>query len=276
MSNLFLHGSGGRPLSSGSPTLPRRLSYASVLAGNSSVSTPSVQQPLRSGFFAEAQGSTSSLAVTDQSSAPSHYHTFMRADEPQSSLSGRWQSNADPVDGVLSSRLPRHRDGFVPSTMERRIADFFVPSYLAESRHVERLEQRYKARLAAQRDGRQTRASNPGSLSTSASSMSLHKMVPSHRGMTHEIVERPAAHVEESLAPLPSKWSYSDKFIGLEIYNDGLDVKSSGTSKTQDEAAAIRANHPIPRECGIYYYEVTVLGKAREGCVISGSHHSCI
>ena len=46
-----------------------------------------------------------------------------------------------------------------------------------------------------------------------------------------------------------------------------MDVKSSGTSKTQDEAAAIRADHPIPRECGIYYYEVTVLGKAREGCV---------
>lgn len=95
--------------------------------------------------------------------------------------------------------------------------------------------------------------------------MSLHKMVPSHRGMTHEIVERTQAQGEEVISPLPSKWNYNDKFGGLEIYNDGMDVKFNGVSKTENEAAAIRADQPMPRECGMYYYEVTILGKAKEG-----------
>lgn len=96
-------------------------------------------------------------------------------------------------------------------------------------------------------------------------------MVPSHRGMTHEVIERAPAtpYIEESIAPLPSRWNEQDKFNVLEINNDGLDVRFGGPNRsTQEEAAAIRADHPMPRQCGIYYFEVTVLSKGKEGYVL--------
>jgi Ran-binding protein 9/10 len=143
---------------------------------------------------------------------------------------------------------------------------FFVPSYLKGSRHAERLEEAYKAKAAAQRDARSNHSSNAGSLSTSSSSINLHKLVPSHRGMTHDIIERaPAAVYEDVPAPLPSRWSQTDKYQGLDLTADGLEVRYSGMSKTHEEAAAVRADHPMPRECGIYYYEVTVASKGKEG-----------
>lgn len=43
----------------------------------------------------------------------------------------------------------------------------------------------------------------------------------------------------------------------------------SGPSSTgEKEAAAARANHPIPPACGIYYYEVTITDKGVKGYVL--------
>lgn len=84
--------------------------------------------------------------------------------------------------------------------------------------------------------------------------------------MTHEIVERSYVPLDDQLSPLPTRWSQADKCAGLEIQgSDGLEIKFAGVAKPQDDAAAVRADHPIPRECGIYYFEVTVLGKSKEG-----------
>jgi len=84
--------------------------------------------------------------------------------------------------------------------------------------------------------------------------------------MTHEIVERTLVPIDDQLSPLPSRWSHTDKCGGLEILgSDGLEIKFAGTPKPQDDAAAIKSDHPMPRECGIYYFEVTILGKGKEG-----------
>jgi Ran-binding protein 9/10 len=114
------------------------------------------------------------------------------------------------------------------------------------------------------------------SLSTSSSHVNLHKLVPSHRGLTHDIIERMPvgagvgpAGVEEVVMPLPSRWNEADKFAGLELLSDGLEVRFSGIGKpgAHEEAAAVRADHPMPRQSGIYYFEVTVLSKGKEGLV---------
>ncbi|TLD38310.1 ran-binding protein [Venturia nashicola] len=149
---------------------------------------------------------------------------------------------------------------------DSKMPAFFVPSYLKGFRHADRLEEAYKAKMAAQRDAKSISSSTAGSLSTSSSSINLHKLVPSHRGMTHDIIERaPAAVYEDVPAPLPSRWSQRDKYQGLELTSDGLEVRYTGMGKSQEEAAAVRADHPMPRECGIYYYEVTVASKGKEG-----------
>ena len=189
---------------------------------------------------------------------------------------------------------------------------FFVPSYLRGSRHVERLEEARRARLLAQQ--RESRASaginthqshhNGGSLSTSSSNVSLHKLATpslpassitatgshSHRGLAYEVVERvpgggggsnnvtgssnvsqQQSHLtEETLPPLPSRWSETDRFSGLDVLAGGWQVRfASNKTGTHDEAAAVRADHPMPRQCGIYYYEVTVMSKGKEGLVSS-------
>lgn len=147
-------------------------------------------------------------------------------------------------------------------------AEFFKPSYLRDSKYMERLEVEHRAKQAAQSEELLNRSSKAGSLSTSSSSVSLHKMAPSHRGMTYEIIEH-QPHVEAAgLTALPSKWAVPDKYGGLEISADGQDVKFVGPSKIGDhEAAATRSDNPMPKECGIYYFEVHIISKGKEGMI---------
>ena len=147
--------------------------------------------------------------------------------------------------------------------------DFFIPSYLRESRYMEKLEAAHQAKIEAQRAEAAPRTFNGGSLSTSSSSVSLQKMAPSHRGMTYDIIENQLHSEEEGPAPLPSKWKYKDKHGGIETQPTDTDVRFvGGGSKLLDhEAAAVRTDHPMPPECGVYYYEATIVHKGKDGLI---------
>ncbi|RAL64061.1 hypothetical protein DID88_003249 [Monilinia fructigena] len=144
---------------------------------------------------------------------------------------------------------------------------FFVPSYLKRSKYVQNLEEAHKAKIRAHRDG-SAPSSQPNSLSTSASSTNLHaKMVPSHRGRPYDLIEKSPLVEDETLPPLPSRWSSTDKYGALEIMSDGLEVKLTGPKSMNDrdlEACSIRSDNPMPPQCGIYYFEVTILSRKRE------------
>ncbi|KAL8832709.1 MAG: hypothetical protein Q9191_000110 [Dirinaria sp. TL-2023a] len=145
---------------------------------------------------------------------------------------------------------------------------FFKPTYLRTSKYMERLEAAHKAKVAAQIEASAAQSSNLGSLSANSSNVSLHKMRPSNRGMTYEIIESASPHEDDGIPPLPSKWGEVDKFGGLETAADGLDVKYVGPSKLHEhEAVAARADHPMPSQCGIYYFEVTIISKGKEGMI---------
>ena len=150
---------------------------------------------------------------------------------------------------------------------------FFVPSYLKDSKYVQKLEEAHRAKVLAHKDGLLAHSSQPGSLSTSASSINLHsKMVPSHRGMTYDIIEKAPPLEDEALPPLPTRWNSQDKYGGLEVLSDGQEVKFTGVKSPADrdhEACAIRADHPMPPQCGIYYFEVTIISRRREECGVS-------
>lgn len=150
--------------------------------------------------------------------------------------------------------------------------NFFVPSYLRGSKYVQRLEEAHRAKIGVHRDGPSTQSSQPGSLSTSASSINIHsKTAPSHRGMTYDVIEKAPPLESETLAPLPSKWNNLDKFGGLEVMSDGQEVKFTGSKPDRErdhEACSIRADHPMPPQCGIYYYEVTIISRKREEYVL--------
>ncbi|KAK2828966.1 hypothetical protein FQN49_007228 [Arthroderma sp. PD_2] len=173
-------------------------------------------------------------------------------------------------------------------------SSFFTPSYLRSSKYVAQLYAAHRSKLSSQRDA-QTQAqiqqtptsgssaqhhglpSSTSSLSLSASSsqLNLHRMAPSHRGMTYDIVENqgsgaePTAPAEgQTLTPLPARWNESDKYGGLDLLADGLEVRYIGhVHKHEQEAAAVRADQPMPVKCGIYYFEITILAKPKDGMI---------
>lgn len=236
----------------------RRSSYAAVASGSAG-SNQSHPAPTRSGAFSHLLNSATSAPhniahnrLSRSTDADGHHNMSASWGRPghlhsYHGQSGNWQG----MSGITQDIPP-----------------LFVPSYLRGSRHAEKLQEAHRAKMTAQRDYKSTHSSNAGSLSTSSSSVNLHKMAPSYRGLTHEVVERSPVFVDESVAPWPTRWNETDKFAQLDLEDDGRQAKFSGTQKTHDEAAAVRADFPMPRQCGIYYYEVTVMSKGKDGYAI--------
>lgn len=64
---------------------------------------------------------------------------------------------------------------------------------------------------------------------------------------------------------LPSHWSTKDKPNFISVSEDGLKVHYKGQGKTHKDAAAVRANAPVPQSCLLYYFEVKITSKGRDG-----------
>jgi len=80
--------------------------------------------------------------------------------------------------------------------------------------------------------------------------------------------------VDESLTPLPRAWSSHDDGIPcldldkkLIVKNSGVRVEYKGSGKSHKDAASVRSDCYIPPSCGIYYFEVTVISKGRDGYI---------
>ncbi|KAI9167714.1 Ran-binding protein [Paramyrothecium foliicola] len=147
---------------------------------------------------------------------------------------------------------------------------FFVPSYLEGSTYVHKLQEAYRTKIQAQKESK--RAPGDGS-STSLGSFAPSSLPPgSHRGMSHTVIERPQPFEDDdTLAPLPTKWNKEDRFDGLELQHDELGVKFVGSKnhhEREHEAYAIRADHFMPPQCGIYYYEVQIMSGKRDDLTV--------
>ncbi|KAK3989251.1 hypothetical protein QBC44DRAFT_87229 [Cladorrhinum sp. PSN332] len=171
--------------------------------------------------------------------------------------------------------------GANPSTYDIQARGFLSPSYLRGSVYLQKLEERHRARIIAEREreisGPKTQsrtglASNGnGHHAPSPHGPKLHHSSgATHRGVAFEVVEKGAgAPTEENdgINPLPSKWNKYDKESILEISNEGYEVSVSvnGRALGEHEAAAVRGDHWIDPACGVYYFEVLVLNRKRGG-----------
>lgn len=272
MTNAPPHGSPGAPhLSYSNPTsgiMPRRSSYASVAAGTAS-QPPQLPQIQSTSAHLPRIVNTSSFSHNQQSlEQPSRIPQPIADSEHQGEggpgRAGSWGRGGE-MSRYSSPRFSNPIYGFGPGDW---LPAFLKPSYLKDSAYLEILEETYKTRLAAQRDEPPARSTNQGSLSTSPSSVSLQKLAPSHRGMTYEIIEHQPHTEVDYPAPLPSKWVETDKYGGLEVAADGLEVRYVGLHKLgEHEAAATRSDHSMPPQCGIYYFEVNIISKGKEGMI---------
>ncbi|XP_075433258.1 ran-binding protein 10 isoform X6 [Ascaphus truei] len=71
--------------------------------------------------------------------------------------------------------------------------------------------------------------------------------------------------VNEDETPLPRSWSPKDKYNYIGLSQNNLRVHYKGHGKNHKDAASVRATHPIPAACGIYYFEVKIVSKGRDG-----------
>ncbi|XP_050294518.1 ran-binding protein 9 [Anthonomus grandis grandis] len=71
--------------------------------------------------------------------------------------------------------------------------------------------------------------------------------------------------VNESKTPLPRAWSTKEKFNFIGLSQGNLRVHYKGHGNSHKDAASIQATHPIPAACGLYYFEVKIVSKGRDG-----------
>lgn len=67
------------------------------------------------------------------------------------------------------------------------------------------------------------------------------------------------------LNELPRAWSAKDKANYISLSENNLKVHYKGVGKGHKDAAAVRATHSIPASCLLYYYEIKIISKGRDG-----------
>jgi len=230
-----------------------RTSYASVAAGTASAGPHTYNSPSRAGIYTHLVNPEIDDPTPRQSAGQS-LADDMNVDEP------------DITSRIMDSRRHSNGIGMMGVLDEPR---FIVPSYLRHCRYIERLHAAHKVRLQRHKEARLAphMPAGLGSRTVSSSSLGLHKTPASH-GSRGVIRDGEAQETKEDvLRPLPSRWSETDKCPGLEILADGSEVRFQGVSKAPDDAAAVRSDQPMPKECGIYYFEVTILSRGKEGLI---------
>ncbi|OOF91022.1 hypothetical protein ASPCADRAFT_400441 [Aspergillus carbonarius ITEM 5010] len=255
-------------------SIPRRSSYASVLSGTAALS-PSLSTSISHTLYPRPFSHLTT--PTTASYPPPPFAPDARLLRPSAAVDAEMQMNS-PWRPSPGDSLPPYSRKFAnlarfdpfshtPGPLVDSAAPYFTPSYLRNSRYVSRLDAARRAKLAAHRDGAiPSTTSNP--ISTPSSQASLPRIAPSHRGMTYDIIERDPPGDDDHLLPLPSRWNDDDKYSGLELTNGGLEVRYTGpVNKHDHEAAAVRADNPMPPQCGIYYFEITIITKPKEGMI---------
>ncbi|KAL1245134.1 Ran-binding protein [Trichinella spiralis] len=98
------------------------------------------------------------------------------------------------------------------------------------------------------------------------------KMMISKNSYLHELYPG----VIEAGIPLPTHWNPKDKYQYLGLSLSNLRVHYKGAGKTHKDAAAVRSNCPIPAACGLYYFEVKIINKGRDGYIGIGLSQSSV
>jgi len=71
--------------------------------------------------------------------------------------------------------------------------------------------------------------------------------------------------VKQDDTPLPRAWSTKDKYNYIGLSQNNLRVHYKGHGKNHKDASSVRATYPIPASCGLYYFEVKIVSKGRDG-----------
>ncbi|BES92572.1 unnamed protein product [Nesidiocoris tenuis] len=71
-------------------------------------------------------------------------------------------------------------------------------------------------------------------------------------------------------ASVPRGWSQNDRFSFITVSKENLRAHVRNQSECLKDGAAIRATYPVPPSCGLFYFEIRVVAKGREGGIVIG------
>lgn len=134
-----------------------------------------------------------------------------------------------------------------------------VPSYLAESSYAER--------LASRSSSAHPQAFDTYNVPLSSMTSTSGRKPQSQRG-GGVVFETVQSNGPDLVNQLPSRLNEDDKSPSIELSCSGTEAGFVGASKVNDsEAAAIRADKPMPAQCGVFYYETTIISGGKEGSI---------
>ncbi|KAI2630075.1 ran-binding protein [Xylaria nigripes] len=252
--------------------LPRMgTSYASVVSGSNNLPLPSssIRPNSLSHLLNPQNGSTSTLYSPFRNSARFGV-------EHNDSIPSRGGSNPSTGVAPLPSfsrtfELFMPRKGLEESGIDCENTSFFTPSYLRGSSYITKLEEAHREQQAQKEHQRQAGGRIPAASSEGPSSGTA---PASYMGITFDLIERPPKSDLTSTVPLlPTRWDKDNKSVALELSPNGLEIKYNSalrpTREQDHEACAIRADHFMPSQAGIYYFEVTILSKRKDEVNVS-------
>ena len=70
--------------------------------------------------------------------------------------------------------------------------------------------------------------------------------------------------------PLPSGMNPEDRSNRVEVDSEGLVVKYVGPGRNDSDAASIRSTLPVPPQVGLYYFEVKIISRGKDGYIAVG------
>ncbi|TKA55790.1 hypothetical protein B0A53_02928 [Rhodotorula sp. CCFEE 5036] len=88
---------------------------------------------------------------------------------------------------------------------------------------------------------------------------------------------QPEDNTEKDPILLPTAWNPDDRCALLDLTSDALGVSFAGSAKNGDrDAAAVRANRPVPSQAAVYYFEIKILDKGVSGYIGIGLCHKTV
>ena len=73
---------------------------------------------------------------------------------------------------------------------------------------------------------------------------------------------------------LPCQWSETDRYPTLQLTCDNLRVTCHGPGRSNKDTGSVRADCMVPASCPIYYFEVKIVNKGRDGFIGVGLSRS--
>jgi hypothetical protein len=79
------------------------------------------------------------------------------------------------------------------------------------------------------------------------------------------VISRLNPNVNQFETPLLRQWSTIHKCKTPNLSHKNLRVTNKEPGNTHKDAASVRTDHPIPADCGIYYFGMKIISKGRDG-----------